>query len=94
MDYAKKQNVEKQFSLNPFAKTFISHSASKAISGGCHAVRYSLPYSTDDTEVSVISGCVKSGATPKRGNISLKPQGTEYNTINNSEKNNNNSVWD
>ena len=63
-NYAKSQIVEKQFSLNPLAETFILHSASKAISGGCHAVRYSLPYSTDDTEAGVISSCVNLGATP------------------------------
>ena len=32
--------------------------------------------------MSVISSCVKLGATPKFGNISFKPQETEYNTIN------------
>ena len=82
-NYAKNQIVEKQFSLNPLAKTFILHSASKAISGGCHAVKYSLPYSTEGTKVGVISSYENLGAAPKRGNTSPKLRQTEYNTINN-----------
>ena len=78
--------MKKQISLNPVAETFTSHSASKAISGGRYAVRYSSPYSTADTEVGVSSSCENLGATPKGGNISSNLLEIECNTVDNLEE--------